>query len=120
MPGTLKELYSFVKSCDYVVTVDGMARPDQAPNNHLASQVNRWLSAGRGGFQLFLDEPIPNNGRARVYKRFEHLTAGAIDADGWVEDGLSLVVHSHAKLARMRWMGKSSCRPLCAIRLGCS
>jgi len=101
-----EELYSFVKSCDYVVTVEGWQGPDQAPNNRLAPEVNRWLSAGRGGFQLFLDEPIPNNGRAKVYKRSEHLTVGAIDADGWVEDGLSLVVHSRTQRVRARLEGK--------------
>jgi hypothetical protein len=89
-----------------VVTVEGWQGPDQAPNNHLAPEVNRWLAAGRGGFQLFLDEAIPNNGRAKVYKRFEHLTLGAIDADGWAEDGLSLVVHSQGRLVRMRLDGK--------------
>jgi 4-amino-4-deoxy-L-arabinose transferase-like glycosyltransferase len=101
-----EELYSFVKNSDYVVTVEGWQGPDQAPNNRLAPQVNRWLAAGRGGFQLFLDEPIPNNGRAKVYKRFEHLTVSAVDADGWVEDGLSLVVHSQGKVVRIRLDGK--------------
>ena len=101
-----EELYSFVKTCDYVVTVDGWQGPDQAPNNHLAPQVNDWLAHGRGGFELFLDVPIPHNSRAKVYKRGEHLTLGPIEGDGWVLKGFSVVLHSRQTRVKIRLEGK--------------
>lgn len=63
-----EDLFSFVENCDYVVTIDGWQGLEHLPNNQAAPQVSQWLAAGRGGFRLFYEKPIPHESVLKVYR----------------------------------------------------
>ncbi len=101
-----EQMFSFVRDCDYIVTINGWQGPEQLPNNHIAPEVNSWLARGLGGFKQFYDEMIPGNSHVVVYKRDQHLTLDELQGDGWATAGFSLALTSKQPRVRIRINGK--------------
>ncbi|MCI0719562.1 MAG: hypothetical protein L0338_11425 [Acidobacteria bacterium] len=109
-----EELFSFVRTSDYVVTIDGWQGPSQLPNNHWAPQVNQWLSEGQRGFSLLYERAIPKGSRVKVYTRNDHLTYDPVQADGWAIAGMRVTVSSSRPSVRIRVRGQIPLPPALA------
>ena len=101
-----EELFSFVRTSDYVVTIDGWQGPSQLPNNHWAPQVNQWLSEGQRGFSLLYERAIPKHSRVKVFARNDHLTYDPLQADGWATAGFRVTVSSSRPSVGVRVRGQ--------------
>lgn len=104
--GNAEALYAYIEKSDYVVAIEGWQGPEQIPNNHWAPTVNQWLAAGRGGFSLLFEQPVPLDSKVRVYFRREHLSHDTPQPDGWATAGFRFFVTSSRPSVRIHVSGR--------------